>query len=149
MSEKFYYNTNEFIDRAYHKLKIINNNNNKKIFIKPEILIHNRKTYIVNFIKYCDSINRDKEKVKKFLEKDMGSESSIISNNSLNDDNDDDTIGLKFSTIFKTQIVMNSITNYMKEYVLCKLCKSGNTDIKKIEKILYIYCNNCKANNAI
>jgi translation initiation factor 2 subunit 2 len=145
MIESFYNDTNYFIDRAYNKLKIINNSNNKKIFIKPEILTHNRKTYIVNFIKYCDSINRDKEIVKKFLEKDMGALSSIISDNCF----DEDTIGLKFTTIFKTQIVMNSITNYMKEYVLCKLCKSGNTDIKKIEKISYICCNNCKANNAI
>ncbi len=138
------YTTSELINRAYFKLKELQKTT-KKTFIKPEITFHNRKTYIINFIKYCESINREPEKVKNFLEKDMGAMASIVSENSLNDEKS----GLKFSSSFKNQIVMNSITNYMKEYVLCKLCKSGDTEINKIDKITYLCCNNCKSNNAI
>jgi translation initiation factor 2 subunit 2 len=138
------YTTSELINRAYFKLKELQKTT-KKTFIKPEITFHNRKTYIINFIKYCESINREPEKVKNFLEKDMGAMASIVSQNSLNDEKS----GLKFSSSFKNQIVMNSITNYMKEYVLCKLCKSGDTEINKIDKITYLCCNNCKSNNAI
>jgi translation initiation factor 2 subunit 2 len=138
------YTTSELINRAYFKLKELQKTT-KKTFIKPEITFHNRKTYIINFIKYCESIDREPEKVKNFLEKDMGAMASIVSENSLNDEKS----GLKFSSSFKNQIVMNSITNYMKEYVLCKLCKSGDTEINKIDKITYLCCNNCKSNNAI
>lgn len=138
------YTTPNLVDRAYFKLRELQKNN-KKTFVKPEITFHNRKTYITNFIKYCESINREPEKVKCFLEKDMGAFASIISENSL----DDEKSRLKFSSSFKNQIVMNSITNYMKEYVLCKLCKSGDTKINKIDKITYLCCNNCKSNNSI
>jgi translation initiation factor 2 subunit 2 len=137
-------NTLYLIDRAYNQLKEYKNND-KKIFIKPEIVSHNRKTYITNFIKYCESINRDSEKVRIFLEKDLGTNASIVSENSINDDKS----GLKFSTIFKTPIIMTSITNYMKEYVLCKLCKSGNTEIKRINKITFVCCNSCKAETSV
>ncbi len=137
-------NTQYLIDRAYNQLKEYKNNE-KKIFIKPEIVSHNRKTYITNFIKYCESINRDSEKVRIFLEKDLGTNASIVSENSIYDDKS----GLKFSTIFKTPIIMTSITNYMKEYVLCKLCKSGNTEIKRINKITFVCCNSCKAETSV
>lgn len=136
--------TSQLIDRAYFKLKELQKSN-KKIFIKPEITSHNRKTYITNFIKYCESINREPENVRKFLEKDLGTTASIVSENSL----DDEKTGLRFVTRFKNPIIMNSITNYMKEYVLCKLCKSGNTEIKKINRITFVCCNSCKANSAI
>lgn len=136
--------TSQLINRAYVLLKE-NKNNEKKHFIKPHIISHNRKTYISNFIKYCDSINRDQEKVKNFLEKDLGTNSSIVSENSLGDEKS----GLKFTTTFRLPVIMSSITNYMKEYVLCKSCKSGNTQIKKIDKITYVCCNSCKANTAI
>ncbi len=139
------YTISDLIDRAYAQLKTIYQKYEKKIFIKPEIKSHNRKTYITNFVKYCESINREPEKVKKFLEKDMGTTASIVSESSLNDD---DT-GLKFLTTFKMHVVMNSITNYMKEYVLCKLCKSGNTEIKKTGKVISICCGNCRANNSV
>jgi len=136
--------TSQLIDRAYVSLKE-NKNNIKKVFVKPEIKSHNRKTFIINFIKYCESINREPEKVKNFLEKELGTTSSIVSENSL----DNEKSGLRFSSTFKVTVVMSSITNYMKEYVLCKLCKSGNTEIKKIDKITFVCCNNCKANTAI
>lgn len=130
--------TMELIDRAYSKLKT----QQKKMFAKPEIITYNRKTYIINFIDYCASIDRDPEKVKNFLEKDMSASASIMNDNSLNNEKS----GLKFSTNFKNQLVMASITNYMKEYVLCQSCKSGNTEINRINKITYIDCNDCKAN---
>jgi len=136
--------TSQLIDRAYVLLRE-NKNNDKKIFVKPEITSHNRKTYITNFIKYCESINREPEKVRIFLEKDLGTTASIVSENSLNDEKS----GLRFATTFKAPVVMSSITNYMKEYVLCRLCKSGNTEIKKIDKISFVCCNSCKANTAI
>jgi translation initiation factor 2 subunit 2 len=139
------YSTSQLVDRAYIKLKALSSSSDKRAFCKPEIIKHNRKSYITNFIKFCDSINREPEYVKKFIDTYMNSTTSIISDNNMNDDKS----GLKFNNIFKPDLIMNSITNYMKEYVLCNLCKSGNTQIKKRDRISYICCNNCKADRAI
>ena len=144
------FTTEQLINRAYDKLNVIykKEQKQKKAFVKPEIINHNRKSYITNFIKFCNSINRDTELVRKFISKDMNTETSLISENNL-DDNYDEVTGLKFNALFKTSLIMNCITNFMKTYVLCELCKSGNTEIKKIERITYILCDNCKSQKAI
>jgi len=140
-----YLQLDSLINRAYNKLKSLQTSETRKTFCKPEIVNHNRKSYIINFIKFCDSINRTPEHVQKFINVDMSASTSIVSENNMNDDKS----GLKFNNIYKTMIIMTSITNYMKEYVLCQLCKSGNTEFKKIDKNNYLCCNNCKANKVI
>lgn len=143
------FTTEQLIDRAYDKLNEINQinkkNKQKKSFVKPEIVNHNRKSYITNFTKFCDSINRDIESVKKFINKDMNTITSIMGDNIM----DDETTGLKFNMTYKSSQIMNCITNYMKTYVLCELCKSGNTEILKIDRISYISCDSCKSRKAI
>ena len=72
-------------------------------------------------------------------------ELKIMGDNNL----DDETTRLKFNITYKSSQIINCITNYMKEYVLCGLCKSGNTEILKIERITYISCDSCKSQKAI
>ena len=141
------FTTDQLLDRAYDKLQQLHKQKQKqkKTFVKPEIVNHNRKSYITNFTKFCASINRDLEAVRKFIHKDMNAETSLMGDNNL----DDETSGLKFNITYKSSQIMNCITNYMKEYVLCGLCKSGNTEILKIERINYISCDSCKSQKAI
>lgn len=141
------FTTDHLLDRAYDKLQKIQKEKNKqkKSFVKPEIVNHNRKSYITNFTKFCASINRDLESVRKFINKDMNADTSIMGDNNF----DDETSGLKFNITYKSSQIMNCITNYMKEYVLCELCKSGNTEILKIDRIIYISCDSCKSQKAI
>ena len=141
------YTIEHLLNRAYDKLNELNKKENKKqkIFVKPDIVNHNRKSYITNFTKFCASINRDLESVRQFINKDMNTNTSLLGDNL----NYDETSGLKFNAIYKSSLIMNTITNYMKEYVLCGLCKSGNTQILKIERINYISCDSCKSQKAI
>jgi translation initiation factor 2 subunit 2 len=139
------YTTEQLIDRGYAKLKLLNSQNEKKAFFKPEIINHNRKSYITNYMKFCDSINREPEHLQKYIDHEMNASTSIVANGSMNDEKS----GLKFNMMFKKDIIMNTVTGYMKEYVLCSLCKSGNTEIKKIDRINFLKCNNCKADKAI
>lgn len=143
LTEK-YLNLNYLIDRAYVELK--KDKKQKKGFIKPEILNHNRKSYVSNFIKFCNSINRDPEDVRKFINKDMGVDVSFISENNLDniDNNLSNRTGLKFNNMYKQAHILNCITNYMKQFVICEICKSGDTEIKKIDRINFICCNSCK-----
>ena len=135
--------TEDLINRAYIQLK--KEQKQKKTFIKLEISNHNRKSYITNFIEFSESINREPEHIRKFLSKDMNVDVSFTKEDNFNDD----ISGLKFNNMFKSLQIMNSITNYMKQYVLCELCKSGLTEIIKIDRINYLKCNGCKANKAI
>ena len=142
--EQQYLDLTYLIKRAYTSLK--QEKKQKKSFIKPEIINHNRKSYITNFNKFCDSINRDTEDVRKFINKEMNVDVSFISENNLDENNKS---GLKFSNCYKQTQIMNCITNYMKQYVLCEICRSGETEIKKIDRINYMNCNSCKGHRAI
>ncbi len=138
------YSTSQLIDRAYTQLKSVVSND-KKGFCKPEIKNLNRKSYIVNFMKFCDSVKRNPDDVKKFIDKDMNATTSFITDNNM----DEESSGLKFNNIYKSTIIMTSVTNYMKEYVLCNLCKSGNTEIKKNDRITYLVCMSCKSSRSV
>ena len=144
-TDRVNFTTSELIDRSYMQLKSIMGKSDKKAFCKPIIINHNRKSYITNFISFCNSINRESEQVKKFFENDMNAITSLMSDNNINEE----VSGLKFNSMYKKDLIMNSITNYMKEYVICSLCKSGNTEIKKIDRVNYLKCNNCKGDKAI
>ena len=139
-----YLDLNYLIKRAYTLLK--QEQKQKKSFIKPEITNHNRKSYISNFIKFCQSINREPEEVRKFINKEMNVNVSFISENNLDENN---ISGLKFNNQFKHTHIMNCITNYMKQYVICEICRSGNTEILKKDRINFIYCNSCKGERSI
>ena len=136
--------TDKLLDRAYILLK--KEQKQKKAFVKPEISNHNRKSYITNFMDFSESINREPEHIRKFLNKDMNVDVSFTKEDNFNSD---EISGLKFNNMFKSQQIMNSITNYMKQYVLCELCKSGSTEIVKIDRINYLKCNGCKGNKSI
>jgi translation initiation factor 2 subunit 2 len=136
--------TDKLLDRAYILLK--KEQKQRKTFIKPEISNHNRKSYITNFMEFSESIDREPEHIRKYLSKDMNVDISFTKEDNFNSD---DISGLKFNNMFKSQQIMNSITNYMKQFVLCELCKSGLTEIIKIDRINYLKCNGCKANKAI
>lgn len=142
--EHQYLDITYLIKRAYTLLK--QEQKQKKSFVKPEITNHNRKSYISNFIKFCDSINREPEELRKFINKEMSVDVSFISENNLDDNN---ISGLKFNNQFKQIHIMNCITNYMKQYVICELCRSGNTEIKKIDRITFICCSSCKGEHSI
>ena len=142
--EQQYLNLDYLIKRAYTNLK--REQKQKKSFVKPEIINQNRKSYITNFIKFCESIRREPEDIRKFLNKEMNAEVSFINENNLDENN---ISSLKFNNIYKQSHIMNCITNYMKQYVLCEICRSGETEIKKVDRINYMYCNYCKGQRAI
>jgi translation initiation factor 2 beta subunit (eIF-2beta)/eIF-5 len=136
--------TIDLLNRAYtelHKSKLP-----KKVFVRPEIIIHNRKSYITNYISLCESLDRDVEHFRKFIETEMSTDTAIIKENNLDDS---DGTGLKLNGMFRSNQILDMITNYIKTFVLCDLCKSGHTKLIKIDRITYISCNSCKSNKAI
>ena len=137
------YTSEYMINRAYdiiNKVKQKKKNN----FIKPEIINHNRKTYITNFTKFSESIDREPLIIKKYLEKELSIITSLIGENNL----DDEKSGLKIDTYIKPNAVLNIIMTFMKEYILCKYCKNA-TLIEKRDKFTYMKCQNCKSEVSI
>jgi translation initiation factor 2 subunit 2 len=115
----------------------------KKKFVSkpPEIVSQNRKIIISNFNDLCKGFKRDPEHVKKFIEGELQSSSSIFG----------ETMMLMINTIYTHQQIMSVFENYIKKYVVCpqSKCGSGNTHITKEDRIFYIQCDSCGCKKTI
>jgi translation initiation factor 2 subunit 2 len=133
------YSIDTMIKRAYVEL---NQREKKKVsFIQPEIKNHNRKSYIINFKDFCIKLNRSQELVNKYLVKELNCQTSFNSN--------DINETLKIDGLFKQNIIQSILTRFIKTYIICNNCKSGNTIINKVSRINYIICSDCNANLSI
>lgn len=135
------YSDDFLIDRLFSKLEGLNT---KKLTIpNPVITKKNKKTFIENFGLICKSINRDVESVREYFEKNlaMGSGDITLSAGHV-------------LTITGSHLEINLIKHlqdYVMTYVICteKKCGSGNTELVKENRILWLVCKNCNCKKAI
>ena len=131
------YSTNDLVKRAYSQLNI---REKKKIkLIPPEVIIKDRKTIITNFDIFCQSINRDKNIVKSYLDKETHFASSFFG----------DTNQVKIDTMLKGPYVKNILTVFIKSYVICADCKSYDTHLIRQKRNTYTQCNTCKTEKVL
>ena len=127
------YSREFLVNRAYEALSKREKKKNK--FIEPHIIIKDRKTYITNFDLFCKSINRDKNTVKKYIDKETTFASSLPG----------DLTQLKIDTSLKQPHVKSILTIYIKSYVLCQECKSSDTELINKNRSQFTHCNMCKS----
>ena len=59
---------NNYLDRAYEQMELLNKNKKKPTFPQPNIISKDRKTFFINFNEICVAINRTPDYVKKYLD---------------------------------------------------------------------------------
>lgn len=133
------YTTNDLLDRLYAEL---DSKVQKKKFTlkKPQTTVLNRKTYIKNFEELCVNLRCDELHFKNFLKKELNTELSVNENNML-----------ILDTIRNSSMVENAVAKYAKKFVIClePKCLSGDTQIIKENRILYLQCDSCNSKKAI
>ena len=131
------YSTDDLVKRAYSQLS---SREKKKIkLIPPEIIIKDRKTIITNFDNFCQSINRDRNIVKNYLDKETKFASSFFG----------DTYQIKIDTMLKGPYVKNILTVFIKSYVICADCKSNDTRLIRQKRATYTQCLTCKTEKVL
>ena len=131
------YSDTDLLDRMYANFE----NTSKKLgAVRPLIERQNKKTHFMNFGKFCESINRDKNTIKKFFEDELSIQMSINSHDSLIIDR-----------MYQPAEITKICENYIKRYVICQepKCNSGNTQIVKENRITYLVCNGWNSKKAI
>lgn len=112
----------KILEQVYDKIKNDKElfENNKILISKPNINFENKYTYWINYTKNCEQIKRNKEHVKKYIEKELSMNISINGQGYLKIRGRHNII--KISELLK---------NYIKKFVQCKTCKSLDTGIIK------------------
>ena len=127
------YNYDALLEKAYDKIP----DNVKKLnrFVIPtvELRIEGKNTFITNFSKIINILNRDKKHFVGIFLKKAGTMGEIRGNQ------------LFLKGIYKEQVLNRLIENYTKLYVLCSVCNRPDTVIQREGKKQYLNCGACGA----
>jgi translation initiation factor 2 subunit 2 len=127
----------DLIDKAYENIP----DNVKKLsrfeIPKVEIRIEAKNTYITNFNRIINTLNRDRKHFIGVFLKKVGTMGEIRGQQ------------LFLKGIYKEQVLNRLIEQYSKMYVLCKICNKPDTDIQREGKKNYLKCTACGAREEI
>jgi len=125
------YSDDYLIDRIVGKLS---QSKTRFVIRPPKSERKNKKTYVTNFTECCKSANRDAEFVKTFYENTLGVSSSISGDGTL-----------IINKMYNEKEVIDVFATFLKEYVICSQCGSGNTEMIRDNRLPFLMCNACKS----
>ncbi len=131
------YDYDELLDRATEDLPEEISHHERFQVPEVDILIEGNRTIFKNFTEITDKINRDPQKVLKYLLGELG------------------TAGEKENgrVVFKGEISPGKITDklkaYVEKYVLCSECGRPDTRLEKEGRVTVLRCDACGAHHPI
>ncbi len=130
-------NYQELLDKGYENIP----DNVKKLsrfeIPKVQIRIEAKNTYITNFNKIINTLNRDRKHfIVEFLKK-VGTMGEMRGQH------------LFLKGVYKEQVLNRLIELYSKTYVLCKICNKPDTEIQREGKKKFLKCTACGAHEEI
>jgi translation initiation factor 2 subunit 2 len=128
----------DMLSDVYSELDNLNSNTSKLIIPDPIVKQNTTNTCWENVKKILQAINRPPEHFIDFLNKELKTGDWISSSKS---------DGILLIGKFKTSQIKNVIAEYIKQYVICNICKSTDTIIDKNKELrsYYLECNKCKS----
>jgi translation initiation factor 2 subunit 2 len=134
------YTTEFCLNRVYEKLENGRIDSNKFKVKKAKMIVRDKKTFIINFAELCLAFRRDENTVKAFIDKYLQEKTSINENNVL-----------IINNMYKQKQIDDMFIEYMKTYVICQQqkCGSGNTELVREDRLLYLKCNTCNSKKSI
>lgn len=125
------YSDDYLIERIVGKLS---QGKTKFVAKQPKSERKNRKTFFTNFVECCKNVNRDIEFVKTFYENNLGVSMSITGDGSL-----------MINKMYNEKEISEVYVRFLKEYVICPQCGSGNTEMIRDDRLAFLMCNSCKS----
>jgi translation initiation factor 2 subunit 2 len=129
-------NYQELLDKGYENIP----DNVKKLsrfeIPKVQIRIEAKNTYITNFNKIINTLNRERKHfIVEFLKK-VGTMGEMRGQH------------LFLKGVYKEQVLNRLIELYSKTFVLCKICNKPDTEIQREGKKKFLKCTACGSQRA-
>ena len=128
---------NKLLDKAYEKIPENVKQSGRFEIPTVEIRIESKNTFITNFNKILNTLNRDKKHFLGIFLKKAGTMGEIRGQQ------------LFLKGQYKENVLNRLIENYTKTYVLCNICNKPDTQIQREGKKLYLKCTACGAREEI
>jgi len=104
---------------------------------KPRSFVTGMRTILANFKEICDALNREPRQVLKFLSGEMATAATMQRTRAI------------FQGKFRYDTFERLIQRYVKEFVVCPVCKRPDTKIVKERRLLFLICEACGAKSPI
>jgi len=123
----------KLLEKAYEKIP--ENVKKSSRFETPKVAlrIESKNSFIVNFSKIMNTLNRDARHFLGIFLKKAGTMGEIRGQQ------------LFLKGRYKEQVLNRLIENYTKNYVLCDVCNKPDTEIQREGKKLFLKCGACGA----
>jgi translation initiation factor 2 subunit 2 len=134
------YTYDDLLSRVFNIIREKNPNVNEgekiKLTLKPPQVarIGTKRTSFSNFGEICKSLKRQEKHLHQYLLAELGTNGSIDANNAL-----------IIKGRFQQKQIESVLRSYIKEYVICKTCRSPDTLLQKEERLSVLLCNNCRS----
>ena len=127
----------ELLDRLEKKVKRQSIKATRFELPVPDVIWVGNKTILRNFMEFAKVLHREPDKILLFLAKELGSPGQIADNRAI------------FVGKWDQQVFKNLFDVYLKDYVLCPVCNSPDTSIKKERRLTFLICEACGAKSSI
>ena len=127
------YDYDKLLERAYKKIPDNVKKSSRFEIPKVKIRIESKNTFITNFSKIINVLNRDARHFLGIFLKKAGTMGEIRGQQ------------LFLKSVYKEQVLNRLIENYTKNYVLCDVCNKPDTEIQREGKKPYLKCAACGA----
>ncbi|CAF0767211.1 unnamed protein product [Didymodactylos carnosus] len=134
------YSYDELLTRVFNIMKEKNPDMDAREKIRltlkpPQVArIGTKRTSFSNFGEICKSLKRQEKHLHQYLLAELGTTGSVDANNAL-------TIKGRF----QQKQIESVLRSYIKEYVICKTCRSPETLLQKEERLSVLQCTNCRS----
>ena len=123
----------KLLDNAYKKIPENVQQSSRFEVPKVKLRIEAKNTFIINFNKIINVLNRDPKHFTGVFLKNAGTMGEIRGQQ------------LFLKGLYKEQVLNRLIANYTKNYVLCDVCNKPDTEIQKEGKRFFLKCAACGA----
>lgn len=123
----------KLLEKAYEKIPENVKKSSRFEIPKVALRIESKNSFIVNFSKIMNTLNRDARHFLGIFLKKAGTMGEIRGQQ------------LFLKGRYKEQVLNRLIENYTKNYVLCDVCNKPDTEIQKEGKKLFLKCGACGA----
>lgn len=123
----------KLLEKAYEKIPENVKKSSRFEIPKVALRIESKNSFIVNFSKIINTLNRDARHFLGIFLKKAGTMGEIRGQQ------------LFLKGRYKEQVLNRLIENYTKNYVLCDVCNKPDTEIQREGKKLFLKCGACGA----
>lgn len=127
----------KLLEEAYKKVKQVDANSERFEIPKIEGHFEGKKTILTNFFVIASHLRRNPEHFQKFMLRELAASGQ----------KEGDRLVLNIKV--PSAKINQKISEYAKEFVICRECGKPDTELKKEDRLTFIHCLACGAKHSV